>query len=128
MEKRGFVLIVEDEGDSRTTLVSSLASQGFAATGVRTIADAKRMLRRVVPEILLLDLGLPDGNGEDLVEQLRASSDPRLLRLPIVVLSGRSNARELAIGADIVLQKPVDLDLLVETLRAYAPGGERASA
>ena len=124
MGRAMFVLVVEDEDPARSALVSALADRGCCAAGVRSIADAKRILRKVVPDVLVLDLALPDGRGEELLQQLRAAAEPRMLRLPVVVVSGASNAREVATGADAVFRKPVGLEVLMATIAQLATGGD----
>jgi len=104
---RGLVLVVEDDDATRVALVEALAEHGYSAAGAKTFGAARVVLRRIAPDAIVLDLGLPDGDGANLLRHLRASSDPRLTALPVLVVSGWSDARERALGADAVVAKPV---------------------
>jgi two-component system KDP operon response regulator KdpE len=110
------VLVVEDDGETRAALVRELSSRGYrveeAADG-RT-AIIKWEIRR--PDVVLLDLGLPDIDGLDIVGRIR-----REARTPIVILSGRYEEREkveaLERGADDYVTKPFGVDELNARLR-----------
>lgn len=110
------VLVVEDDGETRAALVRELSSRGYrveeAADG-RT-AIIKWEIRR--PDVVLLDLGLPDIDGLDIVRRIR-----REARTPIVILSGRYEEREkveaLERGADDYVTKPFGVDELNARLR-----------
>jgi len=119
------ILVVEDEGEIRRFVRLALQRDGFEvfeADGVgRGLIEAAS--RR--PELLVLDLGLPDGDGVDLVRQLRTWS-----ALPILVLSARADERDkveaLDAGADDYLVKPFGAGELLARVRAplrrRAPG------
>jgi DNA-binding response OmpR family regulator len=125
---RGFILVVEDDVAACASLVSGLVDEGYSASGVKSIANAKLILSRVLPDVLVLDLGLQDGDGAVLLDQLRSSREARVADTPVIVVSGKANARQLAPGADAVFSKPMRLtDLLcaiaeVKERRARAVG------
>lgn len=114
------LLIVEDEADLRETLEYFLASQGFEVRGASRGAEALRIVRSAPPDLLLLDLMLPDISGSDVCRQLR--SEPRTANLPIVILTARGGEgdriRGLEMGADDYLVKPFSLRELVLRLQA----------
>jgi len=111
------VLIVEDDPELRRALALNLTARGYA---VVTAADGTTALNEAasaVPDVVVLDLGLPDLDGMDIIRALRAYS-----RTPIVVLSGRSESGDkvsaLDSGADDYVTKPFDIHELVARLRA----------
>src|SRR4051812_42532559 len=85
------ILVVEDDPVVRTFLADNLTADGYDLIVTDTIADALRMLEHDRPDIAVIDVGLPDGSGLDLLRRVRAADgvasrlDPTL---PMVVLSG----------------------------------------
>ena len=112
------ILVVEDEPELRRFEVSTLEREGFevhaAGTLERGLVDAAT--RR--PELLLLDLGLPDGDGVELIRELRTWSD-----IPVIVVSARTaeddKVRALDAGADDYLIKPFGVGELLARVRAH---------
>jgi two-component system KDP operon response regulator KdpE len=114
------VLIVDDEPQLLRTLVLSLSQRGFQ---VSMAADGKTALRPAkaeTPDLVLLDLGLPDIDGLEAIRRLRRD-DPGL---PIIVLSARSGSNDkivaLDLGASDYMTKPFDINELLARLRAVA--------
>lgn len=113
------ILIVEDDADVRRGLHIRLTANGyetyFAADALASIFEA----RKNRPDLILLDLGLPGGDGFVVMQRLQAIT--QLAVIPIVVLSARdrhaNEGRALESGARAFLQKPVDNDTLIRTLR-----------
>jgi len=102
------VLVVEDDDDLRDVLVTVLESGGLAVTPARGVAEARAELTRgLEPDVVVLDLRLPDGSGQDLVADLRRSG--RLHHVPLVVYSGAEvGTRErddLRLGSTVFLTK-----------------------
>ncbi len=101
------VLLVEDDQDLADVLVSMLCSHGVRVVHATTAAEALRQGRTVVPQVLVLDLDLPDGHGRDVVAGFRL--DPALAQVPVVVYSAAevdADARdELALGSTLFLTK-----------------------
>jgi signal transduction histidine kinase/CheY-like chemotaxis protein len=81
------VLVVEDDDDLAQVLVERLAACGVAARHAGTVEEAIRLAREIEPDLLVLDLGLPDGDGSEVVEALRANGAERCM--PVVVYTAR---------------------------------------
>ena len=79
------VLVVEDEGDLRTLLVDTLADQGYDVLDAANGADALELASHEAPDMILLDLGLPDMDGFEVLSRLRENPDTQ--PLPVVILS-----------------------------------------
>jgi DNA-binding response OmpR family regulator len=114
------VLLVEDDADLRQGLAARLRSKGFSPASAADATSAMTVALRERPDVILLDLGLPGGDGLLLLERLK--KHPALGAVPVVVLSARDPAahrdRALAAGAVAYLQKPADNEALVAALRA----------
>ena len=115
------VLLVEDDRELRATLRDALEVEGYRVLAAASLADARAQLRHADParpvQLVLLDLGLPDGDGEALLFECRAS-----LPVPVIVVSARgaepAKIRLLDAGADDYLVKPFSLGELLARMRA----------
>ena len=111
------VLIVDDEPQVRRFLRTSLPAAGYRWIEAATGSEALRLAGQYVPDVVLLDLGLPDMEGREVALALRKWS-----AAPILVLSARGQEREkvelLDAGADDYLTKPFGFDELVARIRA----------
>jgi DNA-binding response OmpR family regulator len=122
------VLIVDDDSDVRRGLGIRLKANGynvvFAADGISAISAA----RKEEPEVIILDLGLPAGDGFSVMERLGTILP--VSHVPIIVLTAReiSGNKEKAInaGAQAFLQKPVDNEVLLETIRNLLAGNGKS--
>src|SRR5512138_1575929 len=105
------VLIIEDEPAIRRFLRVSLAGSGYRVVEAGSGHEALRRLRLDRPDIIILDLGLPDVDGLDLIREVRQASP-----VPIVILSSRADERgkveALDLGADDYVTKPFGIDEL----------------
>jgi DNA-binding response OmpR family regulator len=101
------VLLIDDHDDTRNLLVELLALDGFTVFAAGSGEEALAVVREQRPCVVLLDLGLPDIAGLELVLRLRA--EPNAATVPIYALSGFTNLRSaaLAAGIDGFLIKPV---------------------
>ncbi len=110
------VLVVEDEPSIRTMLQSALAVEGFTVITATSVGEAKAVLQHGRPDVVLLDLGLPDGDGIEVVRHARTRS-----AVPILVLSARHQEVEriatLDAGADDFLSKPFSVGELLARIR-----------
>ncbi|MCC6777206.1 MAG: response regulator [Hyphomicrobiales bacterium] len=125
-EANPFVLIVDDEVQIRRFLRAGFELDGFNVQDAETGADALRWATMKPPDLVILDLGLPDMDGSDVVERLRAWSS-----VPIIVLSVRSNEAEkvrlLERGADDYVVKPFGMAELLARAHAAMRRHVRAS-
>jgi two-component system KDP operon response regulator KdpE len=110
------VLVVEDEPQVRRFLRASLTSHGYRMVEAATMREAEQLATSHNPDLFLLDLGLPDGDGLDLTRALREWT-----RAPIIVLSARGREEDkvnaLDAGADDYLTKPFGVNELLARLR-----------
>jgi phosphate regulon transcriptional regulator PhoB len=126
------VLVVDDEPDLLELVRVNLASSGYAVETAASGSDALAALRRAPPDVMVLDLMLPDISGTELCARVRA--DQRLTGLPIIMLTAKSEEIDrvvgLELGADDYVTKPFsprELALRVRAvLRRRAPAGEDA--
>ncbi len=111
------VLIVDDEPQVRRFLRTSLPAAGFRWIEAATGAEALSLAEQYVPDVVLLDLGLPDMEGREVARALRRWSSA-----PILVLSARGQEQEkvalLDAGADDYITKPFGFEELVARIRA----------
>jgi two-component system KDP operon response regulator KdpE len=112
------LLVVDDDPPLLRALVMNLTSRGYDVTTASTAALALAQISRNPPDLLILDLGLPDLDGVEVIRELR-SREPRL---PIIVLSARTTSHDkvtaLDLGAVDYISKPFDMNELVARLRA----------
>lgn len=110
------VLVVEDDKEIRALVKSSLEVEGFEVLTAVSIAEAQRILNHAKPDLLILDLGLPDGDGAELVHSIRKEQN-----LPIIIISARDQEaqkiRLLDAGADDYLSKPFGVQELLARIR-----------
>ena len=115
------VLVVDDDDHLRSAVLALLEASGYDAVAVSDGRQAFDLLQRgVMPRIILLDLTMPDMDGEHFrFVQLRHE---RLAAIPVVIFSGRSDAKEIgrSLGTEAVLEKPVDAEALLRAVERHA--------
>jgi two-component system KDP operon response regulator KdpE len=110
------ILVVDDEPQIQRFLRPALEASDFEVESAETAAMAKRMAATRSPALIVLDLGLPDGDGKDVIQTVRAFS-----KVPIIVLSARDQEIEkiaaLDAGADDYIEKPFGIGELLARIR-----------
>lgn len=121
------LLVVEDDESLRDTLAATLQSICQNVRTAGSVADAMRECAQSAPELILLDLGLPDGDGAELLAHLRSVTD-----VPIIVLSGRAAEEQkvalLDSGADDFVMKPCGAAELLARVRGQLRRSATSSA
>ena len=111
------ILIVDDEPPIRRFLRTSLSAQGYVVLEAGDGAEALDVLKRNTVDVVVLDLGLPNLHGFDVIQQMRDGKSA----VPIIVLSSRTDeagkVRALDLGADDYVTKPFGLDELLARIR-----------
>jgi two-component system, OmpR family, response regulator RegX3 len=114
---RRTVLLVEDEESITEPLQEALAREGFDASVARTAAEALARARELDPDVVLLDVMLPDGSGFDVCRELRRES-----RVPIIMVTARGEEADrvvgLELGADDYVTKPFSAREVAARIRA----------
>src|SRR5262249_60501862 len=90
------IRLVEDESPTPEPLAAALGREGFVPTVAETVADGLERFRSDRPDLVLLDVMLPDGDGKDLLRQIRAES-----RTPVVMLTARGQETDKVVGLEL---------------------------
>jgi two-component system KDP operon response regulator KdpE len=121
------VVVIEDEPQIRRFLRATLQGQGYRLFESATGADGLMEAASRQPDVVIVDLGLPDMDGLDVIRRLREWSS-----VPVIVLSARGGERDkvlaLDVGADDYIEKPFGTDELLARIRValrHAAGGAR---
>lgn len=116
MSAKAQVLVVDDEAAILRFLKPALEANGYEMTSAGTVVEAVKRIAAETPDIVLLDLGLADGDGKDVIRRVREWSD-----VPIIVLSAREREAEkidsLDLGADDYVNKPFNVGELMARMR-----------
>ena len=127
MSNRFKVLIVEDEMNICNFIKTILETNGYQVMFAQNAASGNTMFLSHRPDLLILDLGLPDLDGTEVIKQVRESSGT-----PIIVLSARTNesdkVKALDLGADDYITKPFGTNELLARVRAALRGYRRREA
>jgi DNA-binding response OmpR family regulator len=117
------LLVVEDEPVQLKILTAGLAAEGFDVVVARDGVQAVGMVRKEQPNLVLLDIGLPGGDGYVVLQRLKALAASSVL--PIIAVSARSadtdRAKMLSLGADDYFQKPVNIPGLIGRIKELLP-------
>jgi len=112
------ILMIEDDLAIGQALLSVFQDEGHSAVWLRMAADAEARIRDEAFDAVVLDLGLPDGDGNDVLRTLRADG----VRLPVLIISARDSLQDrlkgFDLGADDYLIKPFEIPELLVRLRA----------
>jgi DNA-binding response OmpR family regulator len=113
------ILVVEDDRDLAEVVVRRLRSEGYDAQSAHTWKEGRKVLDKSLPDLLIMDLNLPDADGMDIIESLRGEARTR--KLAIVIASARDETEQLVRGIKsrvmFFITKPYDLEELVRKVR-----------
>ena len=114
------ILIVEDQAPTADLIVEILQGDDYEGHVAGTLAAARAYIKKTPPELVLLDRNLPDGDGIDLMAEIRA--DPKLSSIPIIILTAKKDVADkvsgLRTGADDYVAKPFNTEELVARVAA----------
>ena len=116
MNTKANIIIIEDEKNICNFIETVLSPQGYQVTCANTGTDGLKLIESLKPDVVLLDLGLPDMDGLELIQEVRSTS-----ALPIIVISARTQEKSkvaaLDQGADDYLTKPFGTSELMARIR-----------
>ena len=114
------ILVVEDDPDIRTTLAQNLGDAGYVVSSAGTAGEALRLAEASAPDLVLLDLMLPDRPGAEVCRALR--TNPRTRAVPVIMVSARTGEDDrvagLEQGADDYVEKPFSMRELLLRIEA----------
>jgi two-component system cell cycle response regulator DivK len=126
----GRVLIVEDNEKNMKLLRDVLRAKGYSTLEATSAAEALELAVQHLPDLVLMDIRLPDADGTETLGRLRA--DPRAVSTPVVAVTAQAmhgdHERFLAVGFDGYIPKPVDVVALLAVVEQLCQSNARSSA
>jgi len=124
-QRNVFAVVIDDDQDQAELIKEVLAPEGYCVLTADNADEGLRLSQDYQPFIIITDFGMPDMDGAELVERLKVSGTPDI---PVVLVTAyppeyveeRLDFNHLP---DLIISKPVDFDLLVETVRGYYQNG-----
>jgi CheY-like chemotaxis protein len=114
------VLVVEDDGDTRDLLSILFENEGATVVTAATVPSALQKLNQMEPDVLVVDIGLPEHNGYVFIGRVRALKDPRKRDLPAIALTAYSTPSDrdtaLTSGFQKFMSKPFETNALVDAI------------
>jgi two-component system, cell cycle response regulator DivK len=121
MDNKGTILYVEDNIDNRTLVRRVLLSEDYALLEAVNAADALRVLENTKPDLILMDINMPDMDGYTLTARIK--SMPGFASVPILALTANvmrgDKEKTLEAGCDGYIQKPLDIDQLIKEVERF---------
>ena len=115
------ILYVEDDPNNRMLVRRILMAEGFGVMEARNANDALEVVKSQQPDLILMDINMPDIDGYTLTSRLKAL--PSLSHTPIIALTANvmkgDRERSLAAGCDGYIQKPIDVDSLPDQINRF---------
>jgi two-component system, cell cycle response regulator DivK len=119
------VLYIEDNPDNKTLVKRALEAKGYHFLWASTGLSGVEMAKNDRPDVILLDINLPDIDGYEVARRLRNESLKNLLYVPIIAVTAnalRGDAEKaLAAGCDVYMSKPINIHELWARIEAYLP-------
>lgn len=112
LNKTNYILIVEDNYWIGSMVLELLETEGYTAKHVDTANKALKLLNQEKADLIILDIGLPDKNGNEFLEEL-AQTYPNLTTIPVVVISANMSKLKPSSQIKAALDKPFDLEKLL---------------
>jgi len=126
-DQRVVVLVVEDDPNIRDLLTDVLTDEGYNVVAAASGGEALGALSTIWPDLMTLDLNLPDLTGEWVLAKLREQTDMR--KPPVVIITAKLKiAPEVRTMADAIVPKPFELGELLDTIHRFVPPPERERA
>jgi two-component system cell cycle response regulator DivK len=118
---QGTILYIEDNFDNRMLIRRVLMAEGYSVVDTGNAIEALELIKSQNPDLILMDISMPDMDGYTLTSRIRASQG--FENIPIVALTANvmrgDREKSLEAGCDGYIQKPVDIDLLPQQIERY---------
>jgi two-component system cell cycle response regulator DivK len=120
-DNRGTILYVEDNPDNRLLIRRVLVAEGYAVHEAASATDALEVLNNLHPDLILMDINMPEMDGYTLTARIRSMS--KMGMVPIVALTANvmkgDRERSLEAGCDGYIQKPIDIDTISSQVERF---------
>jgi two-component system cell cycle response regulator DivK len=120
-EEKGRILYVEDNPDNRTLVRRILLSEDYGLLEARNAREALELLKTIKPDLILMDINMPDMDGYTLTAKIKAI--PGFERIPILAITANvmrgDKEKTLEAGCDGYIQKPIDFDELLREIEKF---------
>lgn len=117
------ILYIEDNPDNMMLVQRVIESMGCTFMGASTGSDGLMKAEQFKPDVIILDINLPDVDGYEVARRMRSSKDPYLLYVPVIALTANALRGEaekvLASGCDVYMSKPVNIRELHARIEAF---------
>ena len=121
MTEEIIILYVEDNRENRLLVRRVLEAEGFKVQEAESAARALESIGQIVPNLILMDINMPEIDGYTLTSRLR--QNPKIRGVPIIAMTANvmrgDRERTLEAGCDGYIQKPIDVDILGEQLKRF---------
>lgn len=119
------ILYIEDNPDNRTLVQRALEAKGYRFVWAANGEEGLEMVKASKPNVILLDINLPDIDGYEVARRLRSESSKNMLYVPIIAVTAnalRGDAEKaLAAGCDVYMSKPINIRELWARIEAFLP-------
>jgi len=121
MSEKGTILYVEDNPDNRNLVRRVLSADEYLVDEAKNAAEALEYLKTKTPNLILMDISMPDMDGYTLTGKIRAV--PAFAKIPIIAMTANvmrgDRERSLEAGCDGYIQKPIDIDTLTQQVERF---------
>lgn len=116
--ERPKILIIDDSLTNVVLLNAILSDKGYDVFSAFNVADAFKLLKSEIPDIILLDLNMPVLNGFDFLEKIK--TDKQFMNIPVVIVTAYCDSvnlnKAMSLGAIEYIEKPIDIDALTQKI------------